>query len=807
VTILFGGYNGAGGNVALGDTWAFANSTWTELNLTVSPSPRWGATMVYDAAEKALVMFGGRDATGFYNDTWEYNVSGWHNVSALSAPSPRFDYGMAYDAAAGVVVLYGGATGNNPVGSFTGFVYYNDTWTYQGGQWTNVTASAGPGPVGRLIRGQMAYDAAGDYLLLTGGYASGTACGLASFPAAYGETWTFAGGRWSEVTPSGASPPPGMGALWYDSEANEALYYEAMQAGSGGPCQTMTNEVWSYSAGTWTLLADGGASASLARIMPVFVDDAGDQQQLMFGGELSSSASEYFGVYMADTWAFFPDGNAPPPPVLTNSSWQEISATVGTPPSPRSISQAAYSPALNATILFGGYYGGAGNVALGDTWEFVNNSWTELNPTVSPSPRWGATMVYDAAEKALVMFGGRDATGFYNDTWEYNVSGWHNVTTSTAPSPRYDYGMAYDAAIGAVVLYGGGIGNIPAGTFTNFVFFTDTWTYRGGQWTNVTASAGSGPVGRLIRGQMAYDAADGYVLLAGGYSYVPLGTETGCGYVVFEQPWGATWEFAGGRWSEVTSPGSSPPVGMGVIWFDTEANETLYYEGMWLDSAGQCDVSGNQVWSYSAGAWTLVTEGNISAPPPREQPIFVDDQGDHEQLEFGGELASTASEYSATYLNDAWTYQPTWVTFEQEGLPSGAEWEVTIGGAVGTSSGAPILFVEAPGRYSYDAAVSVSHSELAGGLGTFSLVHGPAVVLLTYHIPASEWPRPTPAVPPSFPGALASGVVGAAVGTVGVVLWVLTATVRQRARWRREGEELVEAMVSKSQVDPPFRRP
>lgn len=417
----------------------------------------------------------------------------------------------------------------------------------------------------------------------------------------------------------------------------------------------------------------------------------------------------------------------------TSSSWTNISSSVGTAPSGRSLAQFAYSPALNATILFGGYNGSGGNFPLGDTWEFAGNRWTELFPALSPSPRWGATMVYDPDVQALLLFGGRNATAFFNDTWEFTASGWHQILTTSAPSPRYDYGMAFDAALGQVVLYGGGIGNNPAGTFTNFVFYTDTWTFQGTAWTNVTSSVGPGPVGRLIRDQMAYDARDGYLLVTGGYSYVPYGTETPCGYITFNATWGQTWKLEGTGWSEVLGATYSPPDGQGVIWYDPQANETLYYEGTWLGPADQCDVGGNVVWSYAAGNWTLVTEGNVSAPAPRQQTVFVDDLGDNEQIVFGGEMASSGSESYGVYLADTWTYQPTWVTFDQHGLPSGAHWHVTLQKfGRRSSTGHPILFVEGPGRYSYVAEVVRSGTLLAETSGTFLLTHRPDVEAFSY---------------------------------------------------------------------------
>jgi hypothetical protein len=487
-----------------------------------------------------------------------------------------------------------------------------------------------------------------------------------------------------------------------------------------------------------------------------------------------------------------------PHDAANNTSWQNLSDVVGPAPSDRSISQAAFSPALNETILFGGYNGVGGNFALNDTWSFANNTWTELFPATFPSPRWGATLVYDPAIQALVTFGGRDATAFFNDTWEFNATGWHNVTPPVAPSPRYDYGMAYDAQLGAVVLFGGGIGNVPAGTFTNFTFYNDTWTFQHGHWTNITASVGPAPPGRLLQDQMAYDAADGVLVLTGGYTFDALGSNESCGYQYFDPNWSGTWQFSHGSWSEVPVTGPSPPLGIGDVWFDTEANVTLYYEGVWLAS-GLCDSSGNQVWTYSAGNWTLVTEGNLSAPPPVTHPVFVDDEADHEQLVFGGELAATASEYYAAYLNDTWAYQPTWLTFRAADLPAGDSFRVAVSGTVGALDAHPIVFVEAPGRYTYQAVLTRGATPVGTVEGNVTLTHGPASIVLRGTVPAPS----TPPAPGGFLSMAWPAFVGLAVGALALAAAGGVSAVRRRQRLRAEGERLVSAMVEGPPNSPP----
>jgi len=472
--------------------------------------------------------------------------------------------------------------------------------------------------------------------------------------------------------------------------------------------------------------------------------------------------------------------------------WENLTASVGTPPSNRSISEAAYSPALNETILFGGYNGAGGNFALGDTWEYSHGQWTELQASGGPSPRWGSGFVYDAADGYLLLFGGRDANQTFNDTWMYNVTGWHEINTTSAPSVRFDSGVAYDAADGYVVLFGGAIGNIPAGSFTGFVFYNDTWTYRAGVWTNITATAGAAPAARRSHQQMTYDAADGYVLLTGGYATQPL-----CGTNWSIPAYAETWTFVGGHWTQVTPTGASPPQGMGAVWYDSQANQTMYYEAMENLTADACPVYSGEVWSYSAGTWALVTGTNLTMPPARILPVFVDDVGDQQQVLFGGE--SVVSESFGHYLSDTWSYLPTWVTFEEHGLPGGTRWQVSLGGSFEASRGPSLLFVEPPGAYTYEyVAIGGSHANLTSGSGSVNLTQGPALVILTYQ-PAS------PGRSSLFSGAEVSTLAGAGVGATAIGVWALAGFLQRRARLRREGEELVRAMEARPTGAPPGR--
>src|SRR6267378_4904561 len=207
-------------------------------------------------------------------------------------------------------------------------------------------------------------------------------------------------------------------------------------------------------------------------------------------------------------------------------SWTNV--TSSTHPSPREFASMTYDTADGYVILFGGSAGGAG---FGETWRFLGGSWTNISPSSGPTPRVEASIAYDTADGYVILFGGAGSR-ILSDTWKFHGGSWTNITRSSGPSPRFEASMAYDTADGYVVAFGGA-------AFTSNGFtavYGDTWKFLGGSWTNITSSTGPSP--RFIA-SMAYDTADGYVILFGG------GTSSAL--------FGDTWKFLGGSWTNITS--------------------------------------------------------------------------------------------------------------------------------------------------------------------------------------------------------------------------------------------------------------
>ena len=116
------------------------------------------------------------------------------------------------------------------------------------------------------------------------------------------------------------------------------------------------------------------------------------------------------------------------------------------------------------TILFGG---GSPWFMYGDTWAYDADSdtWEEMSPAQSPSPRamYGAT--YDAESDRVLLWGG--FTGDEeNDVrlwaYDYNSDSWEAMPNETGPQQHWErHGMAYVPGIDKVLVFSGMLEEAP----------------------------------------------------------------------------------------------------------------------------------------------------------------------------------------------------------------------------------------------------------------------------------------------------------------------------------------------------------
>jgi hypothetical protein len=139
---------------------------------------------------------------------------------------------------------------------------------------------------------------------------------------------------------------------------------------------------------------------------------------------------------------------------------------------------------------------------------------------------------------------------------------------------------------------------------------------------------------------MAYDAADGYVLMYGGWGCTGFG---GGG-----EPCNTTWKFQSGAWTNLTAsvPGDPPHLAFTTMAYDSTDGYAVLFGGTGGDYNHEQMV--NDTWSYRAGVWQRMN--TTQAPGPRDFSTMVDDPGTHSLFLTGGRNDTVL------YLTDAWSY-------------------------------------------------------------------------------------------------------------------------------------------------------
>lgn len=237
--VLFGGTSNTCGTFVddscarLNDTWIWDGvaKTWTQMVLPVSPSPRSGAAMAYDKASRKIVLFGGDSHTAFLNDTWTWDGDDWTRESPSQSPPPRRYSSLAGDG--GRVVLFSGDILDPP-----DFAQPADTWTWSGtnSTWTKESPASAPA---RRAAAAMAYDAARKRTVLFGG--DGACC------AHLTDTWTWDGTTksWAPVSNTGPS------ARFFHGMAYDPVRQRVVVFGGSTKVGVEENDVWEWNGTAW----------------------------------------------------------------------------------------------------------------------------------------------------------------------------------------------------------------------------------------------------------------------------------------------------------------------------------------------------------------------------------------------------------------------------------------------------------------------------------------------------------------------------------------------------------------------------
>lgn len=175
-----------------------------------------------------------------------------------------------------------------------------------------------------------------------------------------------------------------------------------------------------------------------------------------------------------------------------------------------------------------------------------------------PSPRWGATFIYDPVNDNFLLFGGAEGTGgaYVGETWIWDREKWIKIETP-GPSPRGFSAATFHQERSSIILHGGrGVEN---------VVYSDTWGWDGKQWT-------------LIEDQGPYQADHHKIVFVPGDNFI-LGYGGWIGGAVT----GVTWKW-NGTWEVLIPEDNSPPkrASFGMD-FDLTKKHVLLFGGLWLN--------------------------------------------------------------------------------------------------------------------------------------------------------------------------------------------------------------------------------
>ena len=295
---------------------AGARVLWTQRQ-DIGPGPRGNHALAYDPPAQRVLLFGGAGQGFALGDTWVWGQGYWTQVQDIG-PAPRSGHTLAFDTGRGRAVLFGGTGDQGDVA---------DTWEWDGAYWTQV---ADTGPAARALHAG-AYDKARGRLVVFGGAAPG---------AHFADTWEWDGDAWTQVQDAGPSARQ-QHAMAFDEDRGRVVLF----GGTGD--QGDLADTWEWDGEEWTSVADTGPDARLGHVL---------------------------------------------------------------------------AGAHGAVLLHGGQQGGAPPVTFNDTWLWRGALWTKVQD-MGPQPRWGHAAAYDPARNLVVMFGGHDAAdpaALLGDTWECN---------------------------------------------------------------------------------------------------------------------------------------------------------------------------------------------------------------------------------------------------------------------------------------------------------------------------------------------------------------------------------------------------
>jgi hypothetical protein len=360
-------------------------------------------------------------------------------------PERRSELDAIYDSAAERMIIYGG-TGTIPIDcDFPDYQYTNETWAFHDrcGTWQQIATGNAPPARGRHM---MAYDKAGNRMLMFGGRCCRVSNGADVSYTLYGDTWALdlTNDTWEQLSTNPGPEARDNGSLLVAN--NGKAYLFGGNLSTSGLAYNVRNDLWELdlSSNTWTMLSPTGTPPS-ARLWPAGVYDPERNRLVYYGGD---DEDAFFGSdSLGDLWAYDLDDNA----------WIQLHAGVDVAPAGRFWTRLAYDHVNDRYLMFGGH----DDTQLGNTneiWSFdpQNFAWQQLRPgdtynnpstgfcqfppdfssvdMASPERRNGHAVTFSTRESApgLLTTMGKTDCGATDDVWRWRIDTdeWEELDTA-----------------------------------------------------------------------------------------------------------------------------------------------------------------------------------------------------------------------------------------------------------------------------------------------------------------------------------------------------------------------------------------
>jgi hypothetical protein len=271
------------------------------------------------------------------------------------------------------------------------------------------------------------------------------------------------------ITSALAQQPPAL--RWPEGRSCSAMSAVAegvvLYGGSTDHCGrsiTPDTGLWRWNGDTWESLAAPNGPGSREDVMLSF--DSASSSLLLYGGRNGSAVFE-------DLWQF------------RDGQWRRLSSAGG----PGRVEHAAmaFDPVRRRLVVFGG--GSRNNPVRpsADTWEWDGTSWTRWTPPSAPEARVGHSMVWSPALKATVLYGGFNPSASFRDLWRWSGRAWTRMDSS---GPTETEGPSLVATERGLILTG------PRSIAGNTT--VARWLYQNGAWTLLAEGGPPARVGHAL---------------------------------------------------------------------------------------------------------------------------------------------------------------------------------------------------------------------------------------------------------------------------------------------------------------------